>query len=809
MSKIIRNKIEGSFSRLGRYIYRNRFKSLLVALLCIGTLVGQFHKITIDTSPEALLHKNDPARLTFNAFQEQFGRGQFITIALNPPEVFDRKFLSTLASFHQELEDEVPYLKEVTSLINVRYTRGEGDILIVEDLLSDLDEDDFDPDALKKKVLGYPLYEDSIISRDGKVTAVIIEASALVESGQQTEDVFDVFDDLVEQKDETPTKTYFSEKENRQFVEAVIGVVERYRDSGFHIYIAGSPFVLDVYNEAMSRDIILVILISLVTVALFLAIFFQRVSGVVLPEIVMIFALFSTAGLMGFFNVPFKLTTVVLPAFLLAVSVGDAVHVLAIFYRRFQEGDSREDAIAYAMGHSGLAVVLTSLTTAAGLLSFSFADLTAMADVGIFGAAGVMFALFYTIVLLPALISFMPLKRKPQGQERKKSVVMDRVLLSFANLAIKHPVKILFAGVFLFGLSTYFIFQLRYSHDIINWLNKKETVRRDVPLIDDLLKGTITIEVVADTSKEGGIFDPEFLRQLDLFTSKAKKYKSRHVRVGKVLSVNDIFKEVSKALHENDPDWYILPKDRETAAQQFLLFEESGYEDLDMVIDGARSKTRITIKTNWCDAVYFRDFIAYVRSEAESHLLGKAEITVTGIAVLMSRSIPAALKSMAVSYALAVTIITIMMIFLAGDIKTGLLCMGSNLLPIFIVMGIMGALKIPIDMSTIMIGSIAIGIVVDDTVHFLYNFRKYYEKSSDAHFAVKETMLGTGRALLMTTLILTCGFFALSSASLSLLVVFGLLTGLTIILALLADFILAPAILVLVSRKPNNNEMEG
>jgi predicted RND superfamily exporter protein len=253
-------------------------------------------------------------------------------------------------------------------------------------------------------------------------------------------------------------------------------------------------------------------------------------------------------------------------------------------------------------------------------------------------------------------------------------------------------------------------------------------------------------------------------------------------------------------LHANDPNYYRIPKDRKTVAQEFLLFENSGSDDLEQIVDSQFSKTRITIKTPWVDSVILNEFRKQMKSEFQSTFSGKADITITGLAALMARTIPAALHSMANSYGIAFLVITVMMILMLGDIRIGLLSMLPNLLPILFIMGIIGLSGIPLDMNTLMIGSIAIGLVVDDTVHFMYNFRRYYNISGDARIAIQETLLGTGRAMLITSLVLSMGFFVLILASLKNFNIFGFFTGMTILFALLADFVLAPALMILVTR---------
>jgi predicted RND superfamily exporter protein len=804
MNQKNRQIVESFFSGLARLLYRHRIKTLFFTFAFILFLTAFIPWIEIDTSAVGLLRETDPARISYDGFRDQFDENDIIIIAVAPSEVFDIHFLSRLKEFHNELEREVPYIKRITSLINARDTYGKDDKLVVGELLENWPETKADLEKIRKRAFDNPFYANSLLSEDGKVTTIILETEAIISNAAEEDPLTGFEKDetdskATENEDEKEADRYFSEKENRQVVTAIKGVVKKYDQPGFVVYIAGEPVVMDVYNRAMERDIFIVITLSLLTIAVFLAILFRRVSGVLIPEMVIISGLLSTAGLLSFFNVTIKLTTIVLPGFLLAVSVGYAIHILVIFYARYQGGSTKEDAIAYAVGHSGLAVVLTAITTAASLFSFAFAELTAIADLGFFGASGVMLAMVYTILLLPTCIALSPIKRKAVSREEKKSAVMDRILLTFSNVSIRHPRKMVAGSLLLFAVSIYYTCQVSYSHNVLNWIGVKEQIKTDVPFIDDHLKGSVILEVILDTQKDNGVKDPALLRGIDKITRDLIDYSTKHLYVGKVLSVNDIIKETHRSLHDNDPYYYRLPEDRNTVSQELLLFENSGSDDLERMVDSNYRTMRVSIKTPWIDAMYLKELVAFVQNRFEKDLAGVKSVTVTGIPAILSRSIPASLHSMAKSYMIAFSVITLLMIFHVGNVKIGLLSMISNLLPIFMTMGIMGFFSINIDMSTIMIGSIAIGIVVDDTLHFMYNFRKYYDESGDPAFAIRTTMLGTGRAILLTSLILSSGFFILMTASLSLLIVFGFFTGLTVIFALLADFFVNPALMVLVT----------
>jgi predicted RND superfamily exporter protein len=795
----LRDTIEKRFEWLGAWLYDNPIKVLLASCLLVFFFAFQIPSIAIDTSSEALLKKEDPSLLEYNRFRDQFGRAELIVIAIQSPEIFSTAFLSKLQAFHRDLEEQIPYLREVTSLINARSTRGEKDSLIVKELLEDWPKHPADLARLKNEVMSNPFYLNYLISEDAQVIAVIVETDAAVtDEASRTEDILDGFEEKTSETASPGEKShYFSEKENREVVTAINRVVARHGKDDFPITVSGGPVVVEAFNRATMNDIRRCIVLSLVSVALFLGILFRRISGVILPMIIIISALLSTIGLMSLTGIPIKITTTVIPAFLLSVGVCDSVHVLAIFYRRFGRGQSKRDAIAQALGHSGIPIVMTSLTTTAGVLSFLFADLRAIAEIGIFAAAGVVLALLYTILLLPPLLALTRITVKRDMPTRM--LTMDRFLEAIAVISTTHRKKIAVASCFIFLVFFPAVFLLNFSHNIVEYFPDGSSYKQDLRFIDTRLKGSITLEIVMDTRRENGLHEPEMLNRIETFCRQTEVFRQDGITVGKVFSITDILKEIHQALNENDPAYYSIPQDRRAVAQAFLLFENSGSDDLERIVDNQFSQTRITIKTPWVDAVVCGKFIDKIQQRLSDQFQDSVSAHATGLMALLARALSAAIYSMTKSYLVAFVAITILMIVLIGNWKLGLVSMIPNFLPILTTMGIMGLLNIPLDINSLMIGSIAIGIVVDDTVHFIYNFQKYYERTSNPYEAVRETLLGTGRALLITSLVLCTGFFILMFASLNHLVNFGFFTGITILIALAADFFLMPAIMIFMS----------
>jgi predicted RND superfamily exporter protein len=803
----IRNRIESGIERFARVVYHHRFKTLVMVLMVFAAMAFQIPGITIDTSTEGFLHEDDPTLLDYNAFRDQFGRDEVIIIAIKPRQVFDFEFLKKLKALHEELEENVPHVDDITSLINARNTRGKADELIVEDLLENWPETESDLAEIKERALSNTMYKNMLISEDAKFTTIVIRTHSHSSVGQDF-DVMEEFEDGIENSPETGKDVdhlkprYLTDRENSESVEAARRIAKTYETPEFQIFIAGSPVVTHFLKQAMMHDMRKFMALSVATIAVLLYVMFRRLSGVFLPLVVVILTLLSTLGIMAAAGAAIKVPTQILPSFLLAVCVGASVHVLAIFYHRFRLKPDKEDAIAYALGHSGLAIVMTSLTTASGLLSFSAAELAPIADIGIFAGIGILISLLYTIVMLPALIAVVPVRIKPDGSRKEyhENTFMDRVLKGIGKISTGHPYVILGVSAFTIVFTAIMASTIIFSHDPLRWFPSDNDIRVATEKIDHELHGTLSLEVIIDTGETNGLYDPDILNRLEEAADYAESVSYEDLFIGKAWSVTTILKEINQALNENRTDYYSIPQNRDLIAQEFLLFENSGSDDLEDVVDSQFSKARLTIKAPFKDAIQYGKFL----TQAEQYFkesFPDAKSTLTGMMVLLARTISNAVVTLAKSYIIALVVITLLMIFLIGRVRIGLLSMVPNLAPILLTLGIMGAFSIHMDLFTMMVGSIAIGLAVDDTIHFMHNFRRYYEQSGDPCAAVYETLHTTGRAMLVTTVVLSIGFFIFTFATMKNLFNFGLLTAFTITMALVADYFIAPALMVVVNKK--------
>lgn len=789
-----RRKTESRLERMGEIITVHPKKIILIMMILSFMVISNLPKITIDTSTEGFLHSDDPALVRYEAFKEQFGQDERIMVIVSSNNVFELDFLKKLKKLHLELEENVPHLNDITSLINARNTRGEGDQLIVEDLFEEFPRNAKELETIKVIAQNSEMYKNLLLDEKSKLTTIILEPNAY--EATEGEDDLEGFGD---EETSSENAEFLKDTSKSEMVRATNKIIEEFRTENFDVFVAGSLAVNDYNKQSVQKDMQKFVKLVLLMMMVFLFIVFRRISAVILPIFIVALSLLTTMGTMALVGTPITIPTQILPSFLLAVGIGAVVHLLAMFFKDLNNNGDKHKAISFSLGHSGLAIIMTSLTTAAGLLSFSTAAIAPIADLGIFAAVGIMIALVNTIVLLPAILAILPIK--PATNKRvKDSQKMDRFLDSIAIFSFTHAKKIVAASAVIVIVFVFFASSVEFKHNPLSWQPDNSPVKIATATVDKELKGSVTMEVILDTKKENGLYNSALLTKIDNLVRKAESIENETYFVGKGWSVGEVLKEIHRALHQNEQKYYAITDNNALIPQEFLLFENSGSDDLEDLVDSSFSKARITFKLPWMEAGEYEELSQELTSLMESELGNDVEITITGMVPLFQRTLAAAMTSMATSYVVAFMLIAIMMTILLGSVKIGLLSMIPNVLPVIMTLGFMSMVNMPLDMFTMLVGAIVIGLSVDDTVHFFHNFRRYHNQGMGVKRAVEETMLGTGRALVATTIVLSLGFYVYMFASLTNLINFGILAGGAISIALVSNIILGPALLTLFTK---------
>lgn len=797
----LRQRIEEGLGTWARVVQRFRWPITVAVLALTGGLASFIPQMEVKMASEDFLFEDDPVREVYDAFRHDFGQDQVTIIAISPPEIFDLGFLEKLEAFHRDLEDELPYLEEVTSLVNVRSTYGRGDELVVEDLLDAMPTNAEELAAFEERVLNTPFYvKTGILSTDREMTGVRVEVAVYgdgsAEDGGGVEDLdLGGFDDA-ESSTASTKRAFLSGAENAAVIEAIHSVARRHTSPDFPLLTAGGTMLTYELTKQLSVDVPRFFGGGLAVIALFLFVLFRRIAPIVLCVGVVVPATLATFGLASLFRLPFSAPAQLIPSFLLAIGVSYSVHLLTIFLTDLGEGRERVESLGHALRHSGLPILMTGLTTSAGLLSFFVAPMKPIAEMGMISVIGVVVMLFYSLVFLPALMVLIPMK----GRARRAGTAVDRLLARLAAISARHPWPIVAATVLLVVAAVAGSTRLYASSDPTSWFPAEHPYRVASELVNERFGGTQAIELVVETGREDGLKDPAVLERLEAVDALVARFRDEGAKVSYSNSLVDIVKETHQALNANDATYYAIPDDRRLLAQELLLFENSGSEDLEKVVDPQFSRARYTIRSAWTDGIYMRPFLRALEPEIAAVLGDVGEFSLTGMSSLISRTVDAIYESILRSYALALCLITPLMILLIGSLRSGLVSMVPNLVPIAMTLGLMGAVGIPLDMFTLLAGCIAIGLAVDDSIHFIAGFRRYHAQGLDPVRAVEETMQSTGRALLFTSIVLTSGFGVLMLSEMLNLWNVGVLTSFAIGAAFLLDVTVTPALLVLTHR---------
>ena len=519
-----KKKVEHKFEHISDFIYDNRIKVILAVFALVIVFASQMKHLSVDTSTEGFLHETDPLRIEYDKFKDQFGRDEKVLIAIQSDNIFTIKFLNKLNKLHKELENNLPYIEDVNSLINARNTRGTIDSLIVDDLFEELPKTQKALLFKKQLAQNNPLFKNLLIDEKGTITTIVIDTqtyTSLDKDGKPIpqKESEDEFEDEETNINNDEKKEFLTDWENAQIVKKTNEIVGTYQADDFNILVSGTAVISAELKASMTKDMQKFIKLVLFVIAIFLALLFRRIAGVILPLITVAFTIISALSLMAIFGAPITVVTQILPSFLLAVTIGASIHLLSIFFKEFNLSKDKKASLRYAMGHSGLAIVMTSLTTAAGLWSFSFSELAPVSDLGKFASAGVVIGLIFTLILLPAILSLIKLKPKNIIMDGDKEVhtFMDKLLINIADISVTYPKRIIVITTIIILVSLSIASQLKFSHKPIVWFDKSHPVRLATNIVDEKLKGSVTLEIIVDTEVENGLYEPEILNKLISF----------------------------------------------------------------------------------------------------------------------------------------------------------------------------------------------------------------------------------------------------------------------------------------------------
>ncbi len=787
------------------------YKWIFLALVILVAIVGYTgtQRVELDSSNESFLPKGDVTVKQNDRFKELFGNEEFVFIYIEADAVFTHEVLTYIRDLGDDIEAHLPFVKDVTSLTNVDYTAAYDDTMFVEPLIGDEIPDDAATLAeIKRKALSKDVYVGSLITQDGKKTGIAVSFEVIpddvylaVKPGfspldQVTWPAEDVImqDDVYtfEQMQRQPDVQLTRVADPRKLIAPALRVIlDRHPSGDFTVLTTGIPVMDFVGDQITSSEGTKFGLIAMIASIVLLAVIFRSVTAVVGPFFVLLVTLLSTYGMMGWAGLPVSMTGMLIPPLLLVISVSYSIHVINHFQRAFQHTNSRSASLRYAFEHSAWPCFVTAVTTAMGFASFLIVPMKPLRDIGLACAFGVFMAYILVMVVIPIAFSFgLESGNKPAAKNTVDTVRHAPWLTRWADWVIRHtmPVSVVFVvlTVVLIGFS----FKFRVESDMLELMGDRVQPIRDMHYISEQLGGMYSYEVLIELPEEGQAKRPDVLKTVDALAAETESWDS----VALSMSMADIVKDLNVTMHNDDRAFYTIPDDGDLIAQYLLLYEMSGGEDTEDWVDYEYRRLRLSVQVKDASTVVGDKIEALVKGS-----LGFPDgttVTLTGDVPILLRVLGLLSYGQIKSVAAALVAITLMMMLILKSVKVGLISMVPNVFPVLAITGVMGMLGYPLDIMTILVAPMIIGIAVDDTVHYIVHFKQEFLACGSYAEANRATFGKVGKAIVFTSVILTIGFAIFGLSIVKSMLHIAVLSSVGILSALAADLFITPILFV-------------
>ena len=743
--------------RIIQMVLQHRKLILGLTVLLTALALYQGKDLEYDNSIEAWFLEDDPDILTYNAFLERFEADQLTVVAVFAEDVFDTELLSMVEKMTQEFES-APHVHRVISLSNISVAQGTGAEVHIGPLMDNAPETQSEAEKLGRRVLDDPLLVPNLVSANSKATAILVELDG-------------------ESNDFIAKSAH---------INALREISSRLKLPSTKIRIAGAPAVDEIFYRLSYHDSVLFGPLILLVVLISTLVVFRRWTAILVPLAVVLLAQCWTFGVMVSLGIKFTVVSGALLTVILAIGVADSIHVLAEFFQHTRGGLSREEAAVESTSELLVPCFFTSITTIAGMLALLSSDLGPIREFGIMAAFGVGTAFFLSMTIGPILLL---LVRAPNAIEEWESSgdLISRALSAVAEISINRSKTVLVVSLVMLASSFYGLQHLKLGANALRYFHETSSIRQDTAAIDQTLGGTTTLELMID-APNGGLKNPDVLERLDALAN----WLSMSPYVGEIVSPVNGLKELHRVLEEKPRGEETLPESEAMAAQLYLLME--GDDSFDTTVQDDYSISRMSVRVRMSDAHEFTNEIPAIQKKlAEGYQREDLKVHLTGFIKLMGEMEAYLIQSQVRSFLIAFVVVTLMLGFLLRAGKLALFSMIPNFTPIIVGLGLMPSLNIPLDPGTVMIGSIALGLVVDDTVHFLVRFRRKLSEGRVIESAIHETIVDAGRPITVTSFVLALSFLILLLGSFNPNINFGLVSAIIIILALIADLLVLPA----------------
>ena len=754
---------------LASFLFRFRYALSAVILVGSAALLPQINVAGIDNDLSMWISKDDPAYQTYERLRKEFGGQRTLLIALKSDRLFTPEGLAFVRQVTEDIK-RVETVQRVNSLATATVVRslpetGEEGGLEVRPLLDGPLDDPAEAERAMRAAVADPLFRGDLVSNDGTVTAMIVSFDE------------DRIDDV-----------------RGDVLARIHQIVDPRLPSGMRAFYNGSLEISETYSRITVENMINLTppILALTVGGIFLMFRSWRVTGLLVVAILV--SVVWTMGLFSMMGFTYNILASMLPPLVIILAIADDVHIVQYFNHELRETGSKEHAFKSSVQHLFVPLLGASGTTALGLLSLSTSDVVAVRSFGIGAATGVMVDFVMSLVLVPTLLMFLRPDTVTAPQERYLLGPMQRV----ARLSIRHARRVIVTAVLIVAVSGIGLAWLHVENNHINLFAKDHPLHESADVIDRDLSGIYNFSILFEGEPDS-MKSPDTLRRMEELRSRVERLPF----VRKVVSVADYVKRVNRELNGGDPAAAVIPASRDAVAQELFVFElsDDGRAELERIVasDYSRSHMSVRLASMSSDLVF--EQINRAEVEAAAVFSGSGiTTTATGSGRIFSTLDHYLVTSQLSSFATAFVTVFAVIFIVFRSARFGLLAIIANALPVCAVLGMMGWLGISLNVATVMVASVALGVVDDDTIHFIGRFRREAAAGASTEQAIELATMHEGRASLTTAIITSLGFGIMLLSEYKPTAWFGGLLALTMLVAFLTEVFVVPALIVLLPR---------
>lgn len=737
--------------------------AILIPLVAIS-LGTQLKHAKFDGSYRIWFAEDSRTLQDYDRFKNVFGNDASIIITFHDENgIMNPKALGAIERLTNKLW-ETEFIARVDSLTNYQYVHTneeDPDDILIENFIEDITT--LSPEALKEKekiALSEAMLINRIISQDATTTMII--ARLIPKAGE----------------------VFNSPKILMKAVNSYIA--QEHENTGYTFHVAGGPALNMTFATLAQHDALTFTPIAILLAMLLLWLIFKRPSGMILSIFVVIFTFIIVLAIQILLGYKLNNFTANMPIFIIAIGIADAMHLFWIYLIGRRKGMDNHTAIHYSVEKNFLPIFLTSVTTAIGFASLGISEIIPIKTLGIATANAALLAFIITIVFVPAVLAIIDPKIK-EKELHKAQERPDHFSSYYADFIIKYDTNILLVTLFLFMLIGLGISQVKVDSNTVRYFNEEVPFRKTVDYIQDRLTGPMVYEVVIDSKEKDGIKNPKFMEMVEKFS---QEYKEKYPDIKHTSSLVDVVKKFAEVISGEKE----IPHSQNIIAQYLLLYSLSLPQGMEIndKMDVDEQLLRLSCAVNVVDTSLDLEMIHWAEAWWENT---PYSANVNGQTVMFAYMQHDVTQTLIQSILLAITVVSLIMLFIFKSLRMIPLFIIPNVLPIVLVIGMMGWLGLTIDIGVAISGAIIIGVAVDDTIHFLVKYKDARIKGYNFKDSLVYMMHYAGKAILFTTIILSMSFMVFYFSLFNPNVNFGIVTALALIIAMIVDLIMLPAIL--------------